>query len=152
MDEKEVCLQNLSYLAHFSVDFCHFFQHLKAIKFSSLKQQQIYGSVILSRSRTSAILAHFFLIHVVVCAWLVAPKAKWLWRFSWYHNNRQQRLNPLAIGVIQMLIIMWQISADTELFHRVFFGGGLVSMFVFANSLEFGYTTCKSSYDSYAFE
>ena len=38
-----------------------FFQHLKVIKFSSIKQQQIYGSVILSRSRTSAILAHFFL-------------------------------------------------------------------------------------------
>ena len=37
-----------------------FFQHLKVIKFSSLKQQQIYGSVILSRSRRSANLAHFF--------------------------------------------------------------------------------------------
>ena len=35
--------------------------------FSSLKQQQIYGSVILPRSRTSAILAQFFLIHVVQC-------------------------------------------------------------------------------------
>ena len=63
MDEKEVCLQNLSYLAYFSVDLS-FFQHVKVIKFSSLKQQ-IYGSVILSRSRTSAILAQFFLIHVV---------------------------------------------------------------------------------------
>ena len=45
--------------------FLSFFQHLKVIKFFSLKQQQIYGSVILSRSRTSAILAQFFLIHVV---------------------------------------------------------------------------------------
>ena len=64
MDEKEVCLQNLSYLAFFQ-SISVIFQHLKVIKFSSLKQQQIYGSVILSRSRTSAILAQFFLIHVV---------------------------------------------------------------------------------------
>ena len=28
-----------------------------------------------------------------VCTWPVAPlgEAKWLWRFSWYRNNRQQR-------------------------------------------------------------
>ena len=28
-----------------------------------------------------------------VCTWPVAPlgKAKWLWRFSWYRNNKQQR-------------------------------------------------------------
>ena len=27
-----------------------------------------------------------------VCTWPVAPlvEAKWLWRFSWYHNNMQQ--------------------------------------------------------------
>ena len=28
-----------------------------------------------------------------VCTWPVAPlgEAKWLWRFPWYRNNRQQR-------------------------------------------------------------
>ena len=45
--------------------FLSFFQHLKVIRFASLKQQHIYDSVILSRSRSSAILAHFVLIHVV---------------------------------------------------------------------------------------
>ena len=52
--------------------FLSFFQHLKVIKFSSLKQQQIYGSVTLSRSRTSAILAQFFLIHVI-CRAIICP-------------------------------------------------------------------------------
>ena len=33
MDEKEVCLQNLSYLAYFSVDFCHFFNTWRLLSF-----------------------------------------------------------------------------------------------------------------------
>ena len=60
-----MCLQNFLISGSFFSRFLSFFQHLKVIKFSLLKQQQIYGSVILSRSRTSAILAQFFLIHVV---------------------------------------------------------------------------------------
>ena len=66
-------LTTFSYLAYFSVDFFHVFNIWKYIRLALLKQQQIYDSVNLSRSRSSAILAQFsfffffffFLIHIL---------------------------------------------------------------------------------------
>ena len=43
MDEKEACAYKFVISGLFLSRFLSFFQHLKVIKFSSLKQQQIYG-------------------------------------------------------------------------------------------------------------
>ena len=87
--------------------FLSIFQHLKVIKFSSLKQQQIYGSVILSRSRTSAILAQFFLIHVVY---------EFESSFYWFANLTIKYLTKTAVTVSCIIKMQpWDITLNTHL-------------------------------------
>ena len=61
------------------------------------------------------------------CTWSVAPfsEAKWLWRFSWYRNNRQQRFVSSGkrrytnADIILLLLFIYSIIRKTNCFFPI---------------------------------